>query len=358
MAAQTTFVSALTNQWTPICEYRDGRQSLIVQCADQAIVLGFRTSGPMLSTPLGNFPAGLFSDVDNGIGPWLYRFSRAIDGDLVKQAWFAWISGVPVPPVVGSQGLFQLGFNPTTAFVPANAGDFVSIWAFTADTVPVAPTLVSTVMGPLPPVNAWTVPGDAGDSGILSLWAWVSPSTTTDLVTLSTGNTANLTGQWQLTGGTGLDVSGQATAAGAASIMATTSGPVLAAGETLIAATVTTDAGQPNVWPPSWGGGLSNSGFVSPDGTLWFTETSFSSAGASAPQAVTVSFPGPATNALCVIQAVLPVTPLSSAAVVTVIEAFDNPPPSPPPMKRFTVPLPKLSPGGMLALKDLLKKVQ
>ncbi len=74
-----------------ICEYRELRQSLMVQVMVGVCVLGFRISGPQAGTDFGVVPAGVLLSMDQGNGPGVFRLSRQLDGDMVIQAWFAWV---------------------------------------------------------------------------------------------------------------------------------------------------------------------------------------------------------------------------------------------------------------------------
>lgn len=63
----------------------------------RAIVLSTSQGSPMILGPYGQSPAGYWCSDDLSAGPAMFRLSRQLDGDLVKQEWFAWMVGTANP---------------------------------------------------------------------------------------------------------------------------------------------------------------------------------------------------------------------------------------------------------------------
>lgn len=114
MPVQTAYVTCAYSAWTQICEYRESRQALMVQLIDGAAVLGFSTNAPNVTTQYGIIPAGIWHSEAYGTGPAMFQVYRELDGDMVKQAWFAWL----IPIGAGSTQIVAAGTGTFT--VPAD----------------------------------------------------------------------------------------------------------------------------------------------------------------------------------------------------------------------------------------------
>jgi hypothetical protein len=125
MPAQTQFVQLAFGQWVQICEYRESRQSLMVQLLGGAAILGFNTNAPTQIFDLGTFPCGIWHSMESGNGPGLFNLSRVVDGELVKQAWFAWIPAA-VPAIttvaVAGGGTIRIPVGVTSALLTVTGG--------------------------------------------------------------------------------------------------------------------------------------------------------------------------------------------------------------------------------------------
>lgn len=98
MPTQTSFIDCAYSAWTQLCEYRETRKALTVQLLGGVAILGYRISAPDVTNSFGTMPAGIWHSSEYGTGPAYFQLYGDLDGELVWQAWFAWI----VPVGVGS----------------------------------------------------------------------------------------------------------------------------------------------------------------------------------------------------------------------------------------------------------------
>lgn len=99
MAVNTQWVTCALSQWTQVCELRPTRKALILQLSDGIGVFAYATNGPMVAYNGQEVPAGLPQQVGSGavlnsgscLAPTRLELSRELHGDMVEQAWYAWI---------------------------------------------------------------------------------------------------------------------------------------------------------------------------------------------------------------------------------------------------------------------------
>ena len=129
----TSWIIGTVGAWVQICELRPSRKALKVQLLGGACVLAVNTSAPLVTNEFGTMPAALWHSLDNGNGPATFSLSSEIDGDLVTQAWWAWViaSAVPVPLPVNQLVLFGAGAGQTWT-VPAGVTAVVDMWGWGA----------------------------------------------------------------------------------------------------------------------------------------------------------------------------------------------------------------------------------
>jgi hypothetical protein len=91
---------------------------MIVQLLGGIAILCPATTGPMVANNFGLMPCGVFHSIDNGNGPGTFRLSLDDDGDLITQAWYAWVAG-------GTSG-GPTGTGSDTFVTPDNVSAFLA----------------------------------------------------------------------------------------------------------------------------------------------------------------------------------------------------------------------------------------
>jgi hypothetical protein len=367
----TSFPVLSPGVWQQIAEYREERQSLVISCLVGGLILCPSTQGSFVNGLLGISPNGVFSSAGMGTGPAVFRLSKELDGDLVKQAWWAWlIPSTLIPP----SGPITLTFISTSFF-----------------TVPVGVTslnLETIGSGGFGQPSAMTGSGGGGGGGAYA--AGTIAVTPGQLITIqASGGGTNLAqdGQASWISGTGFapvapadgvladgglrgggdgmpgGIGGQAAAsvgtvtfdggdggAGVLGVGAGGSGGGGAANAGGAGGAGTDDAGITGVGQP---GGLDGGGTGGNLGIVDAQAGVFGGGGGSAAAMVVFgAFGGGSLSTITYTPSVATYPPS-----IAVLEAFDVKLP-PKRQERFMTGLPKLSPEAILALHSLIARVQ
>jgi hypothetical protein len=395
MAYGQAFIPVANGQWVQICEYRESRVSLVAQLSDGYGVFSVRTDGPQITYNSLQMMAGLTQQVGSAAlllsgraqAPTYLDIDLARHGDLVKQAWFVWVSpgNGTTSQTFTTSGTFVLpdGFNGMDCYSIGSGGDGAQgqelpgrrsgggggagAWALSS----LFPLPTGTVFT----INIVATPGDNWVS-----ITGVAPVTSADGSLATAGASAV---------GPNFEVPGNGGAA-AGCIGAAVSGPNGGFGALNPFATIGMGGGSGGSSPLP---GQAGNPFATTGGAQTGPSAFGSIGGAGGDSGVTPMTPGAngvlgggggggafqdgggeslgGTGGLgCIVLdwtayatggggGVTPIFPPSPPAgtVVTVFESF-NIPDAPPRAGRFNVPLPRLSPPAIEALHALLARVQ
>lgn len=361
-SVQTKWVTLVPGQFTSVAEMNPNRTSLIIQTLTGAIVLAQAPGGPLVPSPIGQAPAGIWQSITLGNGPSIFSLSKAINTDLVTQEWLAWTPSAaagPGLPTLIAQQLNPAGSNTTQLPYTAPPGKLFA-WGVSVDSVPGVISALTFVLNTLPltqgisvvdTVSGYTLNG--------SLWVWDHPGGADTIKAVDTGTIGSpwvglQLSVWKFP--TPFTLDQNATASGVtADPTVTTSSPIASASEFLLGQLVNQNTNAfftPLLLPAGWLPLLESASGV--PGSFW---TIFLAYGfAIGPQAITLTMrPTPAAQnwEIGLVTGQLP--PTATATVVTVIEAYDVPEPEPPPTLPIT--LPTLSPTALATLPTLVSTV-
>lgn len=367
MPVQTAFVPMVSERFVPLCEYREDRTALMFQLTQGVAMLAFDTSGPLVPSVVGPVPCALWHSVDTGNGPGTFRLSKAIDGDLVKQAWYGWtkfptFNAIPAPWVRH----VIAGAPPLATFAITPILPLVVLVVFMVGTGPATATVTSAALGNISALFGNSLPDGGGDFGRVEVFCFapgISDTVTiaADINCTCIAYVTSVNGELSGLAQGGAQGVGVNQAIGLINITTSTvqspislRQPVLVVTNSFGPAATFTYAG--NVLPT--GSLAAPSTFtepqVSPDATTWLSEGLISQTTAvGVPASVTITHDVIQTDTISVIITFN----LPAPRRMCVVEAFDIVQP-PPPKKTFTVSLPRLSPDAIAALHDLMSRVQ
>ena len=358
MPINTQFVSAPVGKWTQICEVRFTRNALLVQALGCVSVLSIQTTGPDQFTALGTMPGGLYHSMDQGAGPGVFRLSKDHERELSQQQWSIFVVSVDQPPA-GAISLLTViqaldGTGPTTGSTTFFATPQILVavlWDFTVGSHP--STLTSTSLGALTAAEAVTgLTTPTGHKADLQVYVWEHPGGTDTLTTTTSAAGDIYCGVYTLAPGLALDIKGKNSGA-ALPISVSATGVTAHVIETGLVAVL--GIGDAVFTPPPWTIFYDVSG-TNTFGDFWGSCVSTEPINGAGQTVSMVSSSGGGVTAWGAIALSIQMPNPTVAAVVTVIEAFDDIVQEDQ-VSQFTVGLPQLGPHGRQALQDLLARV-
>jgi hypothetical protein len=361
MPVAPRFLTITPGQWTPICDQRDLRRSLLVCALGSDVVLSTTTNVPMATGPDGPTPAGIYLEggASGDLGaPTIFRLSSSIDNDLITQEWFATIATTATPSAGHLENPFTDLGGGTLRFAGVLLPGEVVVFAICANTGPTPQTLTSAISGAIAAFHTQVVTDGAGDSAILSTFMWHSPGGA-ETVTVQAGATDTVTGELlSCPNSLALDVWGVATNSGPF-VIALASGPEAAIGELCCAACVSVQgtAGTTFIGTEWTGLAIPLTPISSPDASTWQLDVATGVFAFLATPQIGFIFSAPVHAGQAIVFALTGVPPVAGSALVSVFEAFDSPP-SQDAETTFTVRLPELDDAGKRHLETLRERVR
>lgn len=360
MPVSPQFLTLTAGAWTAICDQRDLRNSLLVCALGSDVVLSMTRNTPTAQGPLGPCPAGIYLEGGvGGLAPTIFRLSAEIDNDLVRQEWFAQPALAPVPIVPTDFQILPIVAPSSVQVLTTLAGSLVLVVGFDNGTAPAAQTCTSALSGLIAPLQVDVLADAGGDSQIVTVWAWVSPGGVDNVtVTAGAGVGEVAAAIFYVVTGVTLDKAGANSNPGNP-LAASTSSALSAAGEVVLFASNSYGVGAPatavsSPFPIAY---LTGSFNGSPDGTVWMCCTAIATWPIASVATCAVTISAAQTAAVNRIFAfTAPATAPGGAAIVSVFEAFDLPPPIET-HGTITVGLPRLSPEGKRHLDNLRRRL-
>jgi hypothetical protein len=353
MAVNTRWVTCLLGQWTQVSNYDECRETLIVQLLGGVAILAVNTSGPITANEFGQCPAGIFHSCDLGNGPGTFRLGACCDGELVKQAWYAFV--VSTPDVV-SDPFTQLnsssGFPGCSVTYTIPAG-VVMIGTITYTTGGDPNIVTSALLGVLTPTATAQSAAVGGLIGATTVYLINHPGGTDTITLANAGGGSGAIIAWSVAGTGPMDGSGSVVSAGAAWSVAASSGDVYVAEVGVLVINIESAIGAPSATPNTpWTPLMDSSdtfGGDHWDGSIsWAPFTGLNTIVTATGNAVRAD--AAVTAAVFGLQA-----GAAGGAVITVLESFHEPPPGADGTVT-EVKLPALSPGAQTALAALRAK--
>jgi hypothetical protein len=311
-------------------------------------------------------PCGIWHSLDNGNGPATFRMSSAIDTDLITQEWYAWLVSAPVGPTPPAPASAATGLVNTFGGAPASlvvavpattVTLIVILWDVVTGVAPA--TLTSAVSGLLAPVAMASSGQTLGNQTDIQIFAYTPAAADTLTAASASPGVIQLDVYPTIAPGT-VDQTGVTTGTNLPNPV-TTGGAVTASDETVFwaqAGDLTGTGGGGNYWssqPPY--SVLSTTSILDNNGTFWGVVSAWGwnpplSVFSFDPIVLNVSTLGPWAGVIATLFA----TPsVATTAILTVLEAFDVV--VPPANNYLTVPLPKLTPAAIEALKALQAQI-
>ena len=354
MPINTQFVTAPVGEWTQICEMRSTRNALLVQALGCVSVLNIQTTGPDQFTALGTIPGGMYHSMDQGAGPGVFRLSADRERELSQQQWSIFVVSVDQPPA-GAISLVAAirainGPGPTTGSTTFFATPQLLVavlWDFTVGAHP--STLTSTSLGALTAAEAVTgLTTPSAHKADLQVYVWEHPGGT-DTLTATTSAAGDISvGVYSLAPGLALDIKGKNS--GAAPPMSVSATGVTAhVIETGLVAVLA--LGNDVFTPPPWTTYEQDSG-TNTFGDFWGSCISTEPINGTGHTVSVVPSSGGGITAWGAIALSIQLPDPTVAAVVTVIEEFDDPVHTD--YETFSVGLPQLGPWGRAKLQELI----
>lgn len=361
MPVAPRFILLAPGQWTPICDQRDSRRSLLVCALGGDTILSTTTNTPLAQGPVAACQAGIYLEGGQNGTPTIFRLSETIDSDTVHQEWYAQpVSIVPsLTAVVFSAGAGQ------TWFVPIGVTQIVDAYIWGGGGSGGLPGAVRgggggggggfANSGPITvvPGDVWTVDVSAGGGGGLSKLtspasAIVASANSGAPGLLDAGGTggAGTIGPQKTNGGNG----SAATALGGQGASGGGAGGAFTNGTSAVGQTVGLGGGAPITLGYGMGGFGGSGAF--PGNPL---NNGGSPGGGGGGDPANSGLLGTGADGMVVI--FYSTTPLTPPTTIAIFEAFDMPPPSED-VTTFTARLPQLDTAGKRHLETLRERIR
>lgn len=359
MPVSSQFLKLADGLWTPICQQRDTRKSLLCCALGADVILAPTTNSVPAVVTAGACQAGVYlSGGSNGYDPTIFRLSLAIDDDLVRQQWYAQpvtvggAGGVVTQLAFGTGGNFAApNLNINFAYLPSGSAIIIVCYDVMIAANPV--TLTSALLGELTPIQAAQTPAVGGNVGDVQIFV-IPNAGGPDTINISAAARGNAVCWVYGLGGGGIaDANGTHTGA-SNPITVTASTPGSVAQEiAFFAALADSTLTQSTVTAVGWTG-LGGYSVTDNHGHSWQGLAAF------LPLATVTTATISTNNVAALVGwgAVIVTVPWLASVTgteISVFEAFDL-------AEQLdeggsiTVGLPKLSRGGLLALNDLIDK--
>lgn len=365
MPVQQTIIDVTPGEWVPLCELRELRKSLRIEPSQGVLVCSQTNSGEAVPTMSGSIPAGFAVSPDTDTYPASFHLSSELDGDLVTQQWYGWLTLQVYPGQISWPGQYALNDNYDVAIDNAAvqydlpAGTLLATTVSSAyDLSPPPPSIRVASQGVIAPLLSKTVVSASSDAYItIAVYTWQHqggkdsfwPAVVLEGTYQEAFLTANL---YSIGGATALDKSASANGVASPATVttaATTQALEVAFGVIAVAGDTTQSISTPAGWNPLFGFALVGSSGGDSIFTQEFTRSLIATG------AVTLSVP--VTGGLTSWAAILVTIKYQAPGpiAVAVIEAFDLD--AAEPENYLTVQLPTIGEDAKKHLVELQRKI-